>query len=93
MGTVDQRSNGPLIDPIPEAGPACARIEFRGRAEQLGSAAQAVVRAFALVVPVRTCKRPFGASLAGDPELFWGEATPPCLLLPWMGKATGQPAG
>lgn len=58
---------------LPEARPACARVKFGIRGEQLRATANAVVFAFGVVVPVFVRKRPFCAVFAGDLILLWGQ--------------------
>lgn len=55
-----------VVDRGVEARPSGARFEFRSGAEQFGIAADAVVRAVVVEVPVLAGERRFRAALAGD---------------------------
>src|SRR5438093_3593281 len=57
----------------PETGPARSGLELCFGAEQVVAAADALVSAFFVVVPVFAGERPFRAFLARNLKLFWGQ--------------------
>src|SRR5262245_38690149 len=59
-----------LVGRLPEAGPAGAGIELVIRAEELGIAAHASVRALVVVVPIDARKSRLRSFLARDVELL-----------------------
>jgi len=58
---------------LPITGPAGSRIELRVRMEQFSAAANAVVHAVRLAVPVLTGKGSLGTFFSGDTELLRSE--------------------
>lgn len=55
-----------LIDRRVEARPAGAGFKFRSRAEKFRIAADAVIGAVVVEIPIFACKRRFGAALTRD---------------------------
>jgi pyridoxamine 5'-phosphate oxidase len=60
-----------VVDGRVEAGPSGTGFEFRAGAEQFRVAADAVIRAVVVEVPVFSGEGRFSAALAGDLILFW----------------------
>lgn len=65
------------IDRLPVTGPTGSRIKLGLRGEQRESAADAVVDAFFLEIPVGTGKGAFRSVFAGDAKLFGAQSNPP----------------
>ena len=76
-------------DTLPETGPSRAGIKFGVRAEKIGAAADTPIGASALVVPIGSRERPFGAPLASDPILLWSEAFAPLGIVESFGALVG----
>ncbi len=79
MAEIFLGDDGSGTDSLPETGPTGTRLKFGAGAEQWGIAANAVVGAVALVVPVSTGEGSFSASSASHLELLRSQLPLPLL--------------
>ena len=79
MAEIFLGDDGPGTDSLPETGPSGTGFKFGAGTEQRDIAADAVVSAVALVVPISTSEGSFSASSASHLELLRSQ-----LLLPLL---------